>query len=329
MKTIRFHRVDNTDYGRYHLPWFKKFAEYCQQYFNVEWVNYAQASDQGAAEIQLQTTVGSFGYNPPLSDVDCVIENLETNEFVVLSFTEYFNSYVVHYLKSNLCQKVCLAHFSYHNIYHWLKRDYLVNKMDTVTPWFFGRFDDFDVDKYRSIRKNAGELNKSLFYKGSGQGYREALRFLDEKHIIDNRSVPFEQYLTELAHAKCGLSYYMDLDRYYTAFHHPGEFCYRDMEYMAIGVPYIRIEYKDAVYNGLLPNYHYITIPREYAYDAYNKFGNKGVADLIEEKYNDIIDDDHLLNFISNNQVKWFDTYAKWPNSAKFTITLTGIDKWI
>lgn len=330
MTNIRFHRIDNKDYPRYHGIWFRKFAKYCEQFFNVEWMDYATTTDQGNGEINLNTEIGQFGHTPPLCDVDCVIENLDTKQFVVLSFTEYFNSYVVHYLKSEFCQKVCVTHFSYRNIYDWLKRDRLTHKLDKVSPWFFGSYDEFDIDYYRNIRQNTPTLNDELFFKGSGiDGYRQAVKILHDKGIVDNSNLRFDMYFDKLATSKCALSYYMDLDKYYTAFHHPGEFCYRDMEYMSLGVPYIRIEYKDAVYNGLIPNHHYITIPREYAYVIYNQSGNEGVANLIEEKYYEVINDDALLNYISKNQIEWFDTYAKWPNSAKFTVKLTGMDTWI
>jgi len=329
MTTIRFHRVDNTDYGRCHSPWFKKFAEYCEQYFTVEWVNYAQASSQGIANIQLQTSLPHFGNTPPLSDVDCVIENLDTQKFVVLTFTEYFNSFVVHYLRSDMCQKLLSAHYSHHNMYYWLKRDNLLHKFNNVSPWFFGMFEHFDVDHYRNVRTHTDVLNPTLFYKGSGQGYREVVNILHERQIVDRSSVPFHTYLDQLATTKLALSYYMDLDKYSTPYDHPGEFCYRDMEYVALGVPFMRIEYTDAVYNGFVPNYHYATIKREHAYTAYANGGNIAVADLIQEKYGEFIQDDDLLNFISFNSKTWFDTYARWPNNADLTLQLTGMNLWI
>lgn len=329
MKTLRIHRVDNTMYGRYHSPWFKMFSEYLGQYFNIEWKDYATSPDQGSSAIELQSEISGFGYNPPLSDVDCVIENLDNKKFVVLSFTEYFNSYVVHYLKSENCQKVCLVHFSYQNIYDWLKRDNLTRRIGDVSPWFFGRFQDYDYMKYRELRQNTENLNRQLFYKGSGAGYREVITLLNDDNFLNNNSVPHEYYLTQMAETKLGLSYYMDLDKYSTPYDHTGEFCYRDIEYMSVGLPYIRIEYKDHVYNGLIPNYHYASIPREKAYTTYLQKGNKGVAELIRGKYFEIIDDDAFLNYISKNQIEWFDKYAAWPASADFTIKLTKIDEWI
>jgi len=329
MKRIRIHRVDNVVYGRYHSPWFKKFAEYLKQHFDVEWVDYAKTPTDGSAIIELQNEINGFGKNPPLSDVDCVIENLDTGKFVVLSFTEYFNSYVVHYLKSELCQKILLTHFSYTNIYHWVKRDNLTDKLDFVKPWFFGKFDDFDYEFYRENRRNVNSLNLQLFYKGSGQGYREVVNILHSEGFTNRDSLPFDDYLKQMSESKIGLSYYMDLDKYSTPYDHTGEFCYRDIEYMSVGLPYIRIEYKDNLYDGLIPNYHYISIPREKAYVAYELGGNKAVVELIKEKYNEVINDDNFLKYISKNQMEWFDKYASWPNSAKFTMELSEINKWI
>lgn len=330
MTTIRFHRVDNIDYPRYHGTWFKKFAKYCEQYFTVEWVNYAKTSSQGISTIEMQTPIGSFGKTPPLSDVDCVIENLDTNEYVFLSFTEFFNSFAVHYLRSNLCKHMCLSHFNYHNLYYWLKKDGLVDKIDKVSPWFFGSYTEYDVNFYRNLRHTTNQLNDQLFYKGSGYGsYRKVIDILHHREVLNGQSVPFNDYLAQLAVTKCALSYYMDLDKYYTPYDYVGEFCYRDMEYMALGVPFIRIEYKDSVHQGLFPNHHYISIPREYAYDAYNKYGNEGVASLIQEKHQEVLTDESLLHHVSNNQITWFDNYAKWPNSANLTINLTGILEWI
>jgi hypothetical protein len=329
MINIRIHRVDNTVYGRYHSPWFKKFSEYLSQYFNVEWKDYATTPTDGYAIIELQSELRGIGNKLSLSDVDCVIENLDTKKYVVLSFTEYFNSYVVHYLKSDNCQKVLLTHFSYTNIYHWLKRDYLTNKMDVVSPWFFGKFDDYDHMEIRNHRQGVENLSEGLFYKGSGQGYREVVNILHNEGLLNRESVPFNEYLKQMSEAKLGLSYYMDLDKYNTPYDHTGEFCYRDMEYMSVGLPFIRVEYKDNLYDGLIPNYHYITIPREKAYVAYELGGNSKVAELIKEKYNEVKDDTSFLNFISKNQIEWFDKYLSWPNSAKFTMELTGINEWI
>lgn len=332
MTTIRFHRVDNSEWGRYHSTWYKKFSKYLEQFFQVEWIDYYKNDYVGNSHINTINDIGSFEKNPPLCDVDCIIENLDTKKFTVLTFTEYFNSYVVHYLKSQNCQSLLSAHFNYHNIFYWLKRDMLVNCIDKVKPWIFGSFVEWDIQKYRNIRAETpiDKRNKDLFWKGSGIGsYRQTLKHLSEINIIDYQSIPIELYFEQLAKQKIALSFYMDLHKYTTPYDHPGEFCYRDMEYCALGVPFIRIEFKDSVHNGLIPNFHYISIPREHAHLVYSKDGDLGVANLIKEKYLEIINEDDLLSYISRNQQKWFNKNCLWPNSAELAIKLSGIDKWI
>jgi hypothetical protein len=119
------------------------------------------------------------------------------------------------------------------------------------------------------------------------------------------------------------------LDKYNTPFDHPGEFCYRDIEYTLLGVPYIRIEFKDTTFNPLLPNVHYISIPREKAYVAYEKYGDVGVADLYIERYKEIIDDEIFLSYISKNQLLWADNNLMGDNKYKLTFQLLELDKWL
>jgi len=331
---IRIHRPENIQWGRYHTPWFRYFKTFLEQHFDVECLTYDSREDLGYAHIELACK-DNIGLQPTVSDVDTLIENLETGDFVVLSFTEYFNHRNVHYLKSMHCKKILLAHFSYHNIYHWLKADRLLHRIDAVSPWFFGWMEEFDINSCRDYKNQVTEFcTDKMFWKGSGwrggdAAYRKVVNLLKEKGLVDPDSMNHDQYMKELARHKIALSYYLDLSMYSTPYDHPGEFCYRDMEYMSIGVPFIRIEYRDAVYDGLIPNYHYIAIPRDKAYVEYSKNGDAGVANIIEQKFNEVKNDDDFLKFISKNQLEWFDKYANLPNSLDFTFKLTGINNWI
>ena len=112
----------------------------------------------------------------------------------------------------------------------------------------------------------------------------------------------------------------MDVDMFNSANEHPGELCYRDIEMMSIGVPYIRIEYKSEIHNAFIPNYHYIMIPREHAYMEFDKNGHQGVANLIISKYNEVKNDDEFLKFISRNQREWYDKNMRWQKSAELVI---------
>jgi len=335
MTKIRIHYISNEKWGRYHQPWFNKFSEYLKSMFSVEVIDYNLDGKTFSAKINLQTEVGQFGKNPPLSDVDCVIENIENGEFFVITFGKYFCSYVVHYLKSDKCLGILSAHHSQRFLYNNLKKNNLLNKLDKVHPFIFGFFKDFDVDFYREIRDNTENLNENLYFKGGGckgdydKMYRKVIKHLYDEKLLDPSTLPFEKYLNELSQQKIAVSHYMDVDKFNSANEHPGELCYRDIEMMSIGVPYIRIEYKSEIHEAFKPNYHYIVIPRETAYVTFKEKGHEGVAKLFKDKYNEVKNDNDFLNFISRNQRLWYDTHMRWPKSAQLVVNKLNLNKWI
>jgi hypothetical protein len=331
MTKIRIHRFENELWGRSHLPFFRKFDKYLSNFFDVDVVNYNKDGETFSGKIELQTNISTFDNTPSISDVEYVIENLDTKEIKVLSFTEYFTHYVTHFAKSDPCTKILLVHFNWSHRYEWMKRDRSVKDIDKVKPWIFLPYKEFDYDYYRDLRKSKTELQEKLFYLGSGiDSYRKSVQIVESKGLLQRTgNYEFKDYLDKMISSKVGLSHYLDLDKYNTPFDHPGEFCYRDIEYMSVGLPFIRIEYKDSVHDPLLPNHHYISIPREKAYVAYEKNGDEGVADLYINKYLEVKDDQELLNFISKNQIEWFDRNIKSPNIEKLTFELLELNKWL
>lgn len=323
MKTpIRVIRKENYDVERYHTNWFNYFREYLSKDFDVTYIN----CEDGHVNIQ-DVLYNEKSY--PLTDVDMILENQLNGELSCISFTEYFNSYIVHFMKNPRFKSMILTHFNYHHIYYWTKRDEIGHKIDKVKPWIFPIYNEFDVDHYRNVR-DTSELNDQLFFKGSGlESYRLGVNHLVEDGVIDGNTSSLGNYLYQLSKSKIALGYYQDLDRYTTPFDYPGEFCYRDMEYISIGVPFIRIEYKDSIYNGLYPNHHYVSINREKAYTVFEKEGNRGIANLLKEKYEEVRNDQDFLRFISNNQRRYYDDYVRWPKSAELAYKQLGLKDWI
>lgn len=331
MTRIRIHRFENKLWGRAHLPFFKKFDEYLSDFFDIDVVNYNTDGETFSGRISLQSEISSFGNTPPISDVEYIIENLDTSEIKVLSFTEYFTHYVSHFAKSDSCSRILLVHFNWSHRYEWFKRERSIGDIDKVRPWIFLPFSEFDYDHYRELRKSKTDFDNKIFYLGSGiDSYRKCVMEVEERgYLQKSGSNGFETYLNKMISSKIGLSHYLDLDKYRTPFDHPGEFCYRDIEYMSVGLPYIRIEYKDSVHDPLIPNYHYISIPREDAYIAWEENREKGVAELYIKKYLDVINDDKFLDYISKNQIEWFDRNIKSPNIEKLTFELLELNKWL
>lgn len=328
---IRIHRYENEQWGRAHLPFFKTFDEYLKQFFDIEIINYNKDGDTFSGSIDLIKSIGAFGHNPPISDVDYVIENLNTGELKVFSFTEYFNSYISHIAKSDACSSVLLAHFNWHNVYYWMKREGAINHLHKIKPWIFLPFQEFDYELYRKKRSEIKVYDDKMFWLGSGvDAYRKMIRIIHNKGFMQSiDSTSHLLYLDRLINSKIGLSYYLDLDKYNTPYDHPGEFCYRDIEYMILGLPFIRIEFKDVTHNQLLPNHHYISIPREHAYVAYDRNGDEGVADLYIQRYNEVINDNEFLNFISNNQIDWANNNILGNQREKITFELLKLNDWL
>lgn len=329
--TIRIHRFENPQWGRAHLPFFKSFDNYLTDFFDVDVVNYNKDGNTFSGAIKLVKSVRSFGTTPPLSDVDNVIENLNTGEIKVISCTEYFNSYVCHLAKSDTCSSVLLSHFNWQNVYYWMRKEGAVNHLYKVKPWIFLPFTNFDYKQQRIERKKIENFDEKMFWLGSGvDDYRKMIRIIEQKGFLQPiETVGFEEYINKLKRSKIGLSYYTRLDRYNTPYDYPGEFCYRDIEYMLVGLPFIRIEYKDVTDKLLLPNHHYISIPREHAYVAYEKYGDEGVADLYISRYNEVINDSDYLNYISENQIKWSDEIYDGNNKEKITFDLLKLEGWV
>lgn len=327
---IRTHRFENEKWGRAHLPFFKNFDNYLSTFFEVDSVNYNRDGNTFGGNINLINDVRGFGKTPPLSDVDCVIENLETGETKLISFTEYFNSYCCHISKSESCTKTLLSHFNWHNIYYWMKRENSISGLSKISPWIFLPYQEFDVESYREKRNNITDFEDKMFWLGSGvDSYRKMIRIVENKGFLQPIvSTSHSEYMEKLIRSKVGLSYYLDLEKYNTPYDHPGEFCYRDIEYTLLGLPYIRIEFKDTTYNPLLPNYHYISIPREHAYVAYEKYGDEGISNLYIQRYNEVINDSEFLNYISQNQINWSNNNLLNDNKYKITFELLELNKW-
>jgi hypothetical protein len=331
MKKIRIHRFENVLWGRAHLPFFKKLDIYLSKFFNLEVINYNKDGETFSGQIDLLKSTGQFGNRPPLSDVDYVIENMETGDVKVVSFTEYFNSYISHLAKSENTSDVLLAHFNWQNMYYWMKGENAINHLYKIKPYIFLPFQEFDIEYYRNKRKEITEFNDKIFWLGCGlDSYRSTLKYIVEEGLMQPiESSHHELYMTKLISSKIGLSFYLNLDKYNTPYDHPGEFCYRDIEFISCGLPFIRIEFKDSVRDPLLPNHHYISIPREHAYVAYSKEGDEGVAKLYMDRYREVINDQEFLDYISKNQIEWGNRNLIGENKEKLTFEWLNLKDWL
>ena len=81
---------------------------------------------------------------------------------------------------------------------------------------------------------------------------------------------------------------------------------------MALGVPLIRFEYQTKLYEPLIPNYHYISIPYDDTIPKHNGVHTDRLGDIshskqIEDRFREVISDKEFLEFISKNSRKYYE----------------------
>ena len=107
-----------------------------------------------------------------------------------------------------------------------------------------------------------------------------------------------------------------------------GEFCYRDVECFGVGIPIIRFEYLSSFNSPLIPNHHYISIPRPNDMDLY-RLGNEGHAKMIEGRYHEVINNKDFLDFISKNAKQYYDENFSLETKIKNTFNLLNLNDWL
>jgi hypothetical protein len=188
------------------------------------------------------------------------------------------------------------------------------------TPWT-------NHEHYYSLRKFRGcdNLVDQMFFLSTTQ--REDPFKLREMGLCigPQGSLNIDQYLDLAIKYKVGL-----------AISSIAELCYRDMEYMAIGLPMLRLEYMTKMTPPMIPNYHYIAVDRE----KYNLAGSKnnpvwgphfdvGGSEAHVQAYKDrfleVKDDIEFLNFIATNAHDYYVNYCSPQNKIKYLTDLLGL----
>jgi len=108
------------------------------------------------------------------------------------------------------------------------------------------------------------------------------------------------------------------------------EYCYREIEYMAIGMPFMRIEYLRDLNPPLIPNYHYISINRK-KYDLpYNsgldRIGGEKYISAYIDRFLGVKDDKEFLNFIANNGRDYYLKYCSPQNRLGHILSLLKVN---
>jgi hypothetical protein len=184
----------------------------------------------------------------------------------------------------------------------------------------------FDLDSFYIKRLLQTDFIDKFFFRGNIRGCdRRAVDLLQNEELFcggEGRDI--KMYFNEAIQYKIGLS-----------IPGVGELCYRDIEYMAVGIPMMRFEYVTQLNPLLIPNYHYISIDRIDTEE--DKRFNGGIvhrervaeqrhADAYLNKFKEVKDNKEFLEFISKNAREYYETYLHPTTRLQHIINILEIN---
>jgi hypothetical protein len=298
---------EHTRYFRnYNLFW-DKLTEELKTRYNVHENRHYEFANSRNFDVELKNkTENTIFY---LMECEYVIEFEDTGEFYVLSVSDVLSCGMLEERYNPLLKKVLLSQFNKNDLEHHVRENFY-----KYSPWIYFPSGIHDLEQYYYRRKYISEKKDKMIFRGTSIEERSILSYFSEDlfegpYIVGGA----EPYFNDIINYKVGLSV---AGR--------GELCYRDIEYMAIGLPFIRFQYNCELNPNLIPNYHYISVERP-LYLETDKHGNYDDAKLIEKRFLEVKDDEKFLNFISNNARDYYNKYLAYNNNVKHTLNILGI----
>lgn len=350
MLNLRIHRPTlGPGFGsgdcRYILDWMEQFSKTLINLFpNTTEEVYVHTIVDGARYNGKNKLLSSPRYdNNPNSDLieipDCcfIVEDTVTKDFVVFTADERHHAITCHYMFNEHCKAIYRSHYAPSQI-RWIDNDkrHLIHPAfdggHCVKPWLYPHFQSlnnnvFDTDSFFvDVQEQRKTSDKDVLFAFGGSRFSTSRRtMVDLDSICQDftliQGVSYRNYLSQyLPRIRVGAAHwgdwnYMSEDLETRNPRQQGEWCYRDMEYLASGIPFVGQEYEDSLWGGsFVPNFHYIAAPIGKVKDGYKKNGTMGVAEVYKATYDKVKNDTEFLEFISANQIKlwkeWFSAEA-------------------
>lgn len=133
----------------------------------------------------------------------------------------------------------------------------------------------------------------------------------------DGGGIPIQEYLELAIKHKIGLS-----------ISSMAEIAYREIEYMACGIPNMHLKYLTKLDPPLIPDYHYISVDRT-GFEIGPRFDLAGGPKYIEayvKRFLETKDDKEFLEFISNNAREYYLKYCSPENRLKHILNKLEIN---
>lgn len=231
-----------------------------------------------------------------LMECEYIIENIDNGDFYVLSASDDLTSGILNEQSNPKLKKVLISQFIEDKVKRHVNDNY-----DKYFPWIYFPMNLTDLEPYYLKRLQKTDLIDKLCFRGSTSD-RPILKYFDGD-ILDgpNYIGDSDKYFDDLINYSIGLSVAG-----------VGEMCYRDIEYMSLGMPFIRFKYQSTLSSPLIPNYHYISIPYDNEMPRHNdtptdRLGGYEQVKKIEQRFKEVITDKEFLSFISKNSRKYYE----------------------
>ena len=295
-------------YRDYNLFWDELTEELKTQYIVTE-NRYYEFANQSRFEVRLRKqTCGEHCFL--LMECEYVIEFEDTGDFYILSVSDDLSHAILNERENPHLKKVLVSQFDRRKLQDHVSLTY----MEKYSPWIYFPCTVDDLEFFHKKRKSIEEYIDKMYFRGTSIDDRPIVTHIRSKYLDGYTPIGGpNSYFEDLINYKVGLS-----------IAGRGELCYRDIEYMALGIPMLRFNYITELNPNLIPNYHYVALDRPYNL-AIDRLGNREHAELLEQRFLEVKEDKEFLTFISKNAREFYERYLSRQNRVKHTLSLLNI----
>jgi hypothetical protein len=245
-----------------------------------------------------------------LLDCELLIYYPETDTYKGISFADSHSPLIDFFIDRNKNGDLLL--FSQHantDIYNKINQNFNF-KFTWKASIYVPSSPYFSLDEFYIKRTLKTELIDKFIFRGLvSSDSRTSAILLKENEWFTGPDIlhSIENYYDDIINYKVGLS-----------LPGTGELCYRDIEYMAMGIPMMRFKYVTDLNPPLIPNYHYISIdridtPEDFKFNggiiATEQVGGERFVKEYIKRFLEVKDNTQFLKFISKNARKYYEDY--------------------
>ncbi len=304
---LRIHNPCNEQtryYRNYNLFW-DELTDKLKEKYDVVENRYFEFANSRGFEININSS------KLILMECEYVIENLDNGDFYILSVADNLSQCVLSERNNSKLKKVLLSQFVDYDVKHHTSNNY-----KKYSPWIYFQSNLTDLEPhYKNRLINSDYVNKLCFWGTTSE--RPILKHFNSDILEGPNYIGgSEEYFSNLIKYSVALS-----------ISGVGQLCYRDIECFALGVPLLKFKFQGSLSEPLIPNYHYISVEGSETLPKHNgvhtdRLGDKSHASMIEDRFNEVINDKEFLNFISKNARDYYDKYLNSKNRVERTLKL-------